>query len=197
MAPPIAVRSKTHEENRNTFIHAEVVALEYFCRSALPCTEEKKYTKFRWHAIYRWSCIPKSKTRKKVSHTSVGNSHHTSDESIHSICFIRYSPFWPLVLYLNFFQNLPSLVSYLYLIFPPRKSQFSLTILSKSLLVTFSGKTFYHLEVYIYKSLQPAENSQSGTGTRNAKKPLTGFQGWDKNGLKESFKMSPHLICLS
>ena len=39
--------------------------------------------------------------------------------------------------------------------------------------------------------------SQSGRGTRNAKKPLKGFQGCDKNGLNESFKMSPHLICLS
>ena len=39
--------------------------------------------------------------------------------------------------------------------------------------------------------------AQSGRGTRNAKKPLKGFQGWDKNGPDESFKMSPHLICLS
>ena len=39
--------------------------------------------------------------------------------------------------------------------------------------------------------------SQSGRETRNAKKPLKGFQGCDKNGLDESFKMSPHLICLS
>ena len=39
--------------------------------------------------------------------------------------------------------------------------------------------------------------AQSGRGTRNAKKPLKGFQGCDKNGLNESFKMSPHLICLS
>ena len=41
------------------------------------------------------------------------------------------------------------------------------------------------------------QHSQSGRGTRNAKKPLKGFQGCDKNGLNESFKMSPHLICLS
>jgi len=40
-------------------------------------------------------------------------------------------------------------------------------------------------------------HSQSGSGTRNAKKPLRGFQGRDKNGLHESFKMSPHLICLN
>ena len=38
--------------------------------------------------------------------------------------------------------------------------------------------------------------TQSGRGTRNAEKPLRGFQGCDKNDLNESFKMSPHLTCL-
>ena len=38
---------------------------------------------------------------------------------------------------------------------------------------------------------------KSGRGTRNTLKPLKGIQGCNKNGLNESFKMSPHLICLS
>ena len=38
--------------------------------------------------------------------------------------------------------------------------------------------------------------AQSGRGTRNAKKTLKGFQGCDKNGPNESFKMRPHLIGL-
>ena len=39
-------------------------------------------------------------------------------------------------------------------------------------------------------------HSQSGRGTRNAKKPLNGFQGCHENLLNESCEMSPHLICL-
>ena len=38
--------------------------------------------------------------------------------------------------------------------------------------------------------------TQSGRGTRNAKKPLNGFQGCHENALNESCEMSPHLIGL-
>ena len=39
--------------------------------------------------------------------------------------------------------------------------------------------------------------SQSGRGTRNAKKSLNGFQGCHEKALIESFKMSPHLLGLT
>ena len=51
--------------------------------------------------------------------------------------------------------------------------------------------------IMLLASKKVVTKAQSGRETRNAKKPLKGFQGCDKNGLNESFKMSPHLICLS
>ena len=41
-----------------------------------------------------------------------------------------------------------------------------------------------------------AQNTKTGRGTRNAKKPLNRFQGCHENALNESCEMSPHLIGL-
>ena len=51
---------------------------------------------------------------------------------------------------------------------------------------------FYKCESGVLLKYAP----QSGRGTRNAKKPLNGFQGCHENALNESCEMSPHLMCL-